>query len=333
MRLNAFWLAIMAGLISCSGPTKEVVVVYSPHGVEMLKEAEARFEAANPGVDVQWLDMGSQDVYNRINAEKGNPHADVWWGATSSMFIKAAEGNLLEPYRPTWAAAIPADQHDAQDRWYGMFRSPLAIVFNDRQYKPQDVPQTWDDLLKPEWKGKIALRNPLPSGTMRVFIGAMILRAANEDAGIAWLKSFHQATGSYTENPQLLYDRIKRNPEMITVWLMPDAVLQRQLNGYPFGYVIPPDTAVTTDGIAIVKGAPHKAWAEKFYEFVNAPEFLALQAEKFAKMPARTDLDPKSLPEWLVKQEVRPMTIDWGAFAQKEQGWMDRWEREVHTAP
>jgi iron(III) transport system substrate-binding protein len=322
--LSALALVLMAG---CS--TKQTVVVYSPHGPEMLKDAEARFEAANPGVDVQWLDLPSQEVYNRIGAERGRPHADIWWGATSSMFIQAANEDLLEAYKPTWASAVEAAYKDPQDRWYGMFRSPLAILFNTRKYTKEQVPQTWDALLDPQWKGKITLREPLPSGTLRVFIGAMILRAPNEDAGIDWLKRLHTQTESYMEQPQLLFDHIKRNPELISVWLAPDAVLQRELNGYPFDYVIPAGTPVTTDGIAVVKNAPHPELARKFYEFVTSPEMLSHQAQKFGKMPARNDLDPKSLPAWMVQEKIDPMPIDWQQFSAKEGDWMNRWAREV----
>jgi iron(III) transport system substrate-binding protein len=322
---------VVAAMAGCS-QDKEVVVVYSPHGPEMLKEAEAGFEAANPGIDVQWLDLASQDVYNRIDAERGSPHADVWWGATSSMFIQAANDGLLEPYKPTWAGAVDAAFRDPQDRWYGMFRSPLAILFNSRKYTKEQVPRTWDALLEPQWKGKITLREPMPSGTLRVFIGAMILRAPDENAGIEWLKRLHESTESYMKQPQLLFDHLKRNPELISVWLAPDAILQRDLNGYPFDYVIPPGTPVTTDGIAIVKGAPHIESARAFYEFVTSPEMLALQARKFGKMPARTDLDPKSLPAWMVEEKIDAMPIDWQLFSAKEQAWMDRWAQEVRGA-
>lgn len=323
-------IAVLFVAMGCS--PKPTVVVYSPNGPEMLKELEARFEAAHPDVDLQPFDMGSQDVFNRVRAERGAPQADLWWGGPSSMFMQAADMGLLEPYKPSWADAVPAPYKDEGDRWYGMFRSPLAILFNDRHYTKEDVPQTWDELLEPKWRGKIVLRRPLPSGTMRTFIGAMILRAENEDAGIEWLKRLHAATKTYMENPQLLFDHIKRNPDTITVWLMADVVLQRELNGYPFDYHVPMQTPVITEGIALVKGAPHPEWAKKVYEFVNTPEMLALQAEKFAKVPVRSDLDPATLPEWMAGQVIDPMTIDAKAFAFREQGWMDRWEREVATS-
>lgn len=330
--MNRCFAMILVGLIAgCS--SRQVVVVYSPHGPDILKDYEARFEAAHPEVDVQWIDAGSQEVYSRVEAEKNRPQGDVWWGAPSTMFMQAAQEDLLEPYRPTWADAVEPAYKDAEDRWYGTYRSPLAIMFNNRHYKDGDVPQTWDDLLDPKWKGKITLRKPLPSGTMRTFIGAMILRAPNEDAGIAWLRRLHAQRESYMENPQLLFDHMKKQEDLVSVWLMPDVALQRERNGFPLDCHVPPQTPVLTEGIAIIKGAPHPEWAKQFYEFVTTPDALAHQAEAFAKVPTRTDLDPSTLPSWIATLKIDAMPIDWAYFAANEKRWCDRWEAEVYNAP
>jgi iron(III) transport system substrate-binding protein len=307
------------------------VVVYSPHGPEMLRDAETEFEARYPALDLQWLDMGSQEVYTRVSAERNRPAGDVWWGGPSTMFMKAAEEGLLEPYRPAWVGAADEAFKDPQDRWYGTYRSPLAILFNNRRYTRATAPKTWDDLLAPAWRKKITLRKPSASGTMRTFLGAMILRAPSEDEGIAWLKRLHEATESYPESPQFLFDHVKRDPELVSVWLMADVVLQRERNGFPFDYVLPPGTLVLTEGIAILHGAPHPEWAKRFYEFVTSGEAQARHAHAYAKIPARLDIDPGALPAWM-REPIDAIPIDWPAFARKEQGWCDRWETEVYPA-
>ena len=155
------------------------------------------------------------------------------------MFMQAAEEGLLDTYQPTWEGTIPDGFKDPAHLWYGTHNTPLAVMFNNRKHTRESVPQTWDELLEPEWNGRITIRKPLPSGTMRTFIGAMILRAENEDAGIAWLKRLHESTENYMETPQLLFDHVKRNEDLVTVWIMPDAVLQRERNGYPFDFHLP----------------------------------------------------------------------------------------------
>jgi len=318
-------------LAGCSG--SNVVVVYSPHGAEMLGDYEALFEAEYPGVDVQMADMGSQEVYSKILAERNRPQCDIWWGAPSTMFMQAAAEGLLAPYEPAWAGALAPDFKDPEARWHATYRSPIAILFNDRQYKAADMPQTWDGLLDGAWKGKVSLRRPLESGTMRTFLSAMIARAESEDAGIEWLRNLHGQTGAYPGSPALLFDHIKKNPEHISVWLMPDIVMQSVRNGFPFDYYLPPDTPVLTDGIAVVAGARNEEWARRFYDFVTTESALLHQAEAYAKLPARSDIDPAKLPPKLVSQEVRAMPIDWKTFSEREPGWCERWKNEVFDAP
>ncbi|MBI1319077.1 MAG: extracellular solute-binding protein [Candidatus Hydrogenedens sp.] len=325
----AMALATLAAGCSSGGPAA-VVVVYSPHGSDVLRDYEARFEAAYPECDVQWLDMGAKDVYNRVRASQSRPACDVWWGAPSTLFDQAAKEDLLAVYAPEWANALAPSYKDAEHRWHATFVSPLAILYNDRQYKEDEVPQTWDALLDDAWKGKIALRKPLPSGTMRTFICAMIERAESEDAGFEWLAKLHAATAEYPENPNLLYDHIKRNPERISVWIQPDIVMQHDLNGFPFGYHIPPQTPVLTDGIALINGAPHADWGKKFIDFVTRPDELVHQAEAYAKMPARSDIPKDQLPEWMRNVDIDAMDIDWARFAENETAWCARWEQEVY---
>src|SRR5437868_8325395 len=100
-------------LIACSGskgPTP--LVVYSTHGRDQLTAMEKAFEAANPDIDVHWLDMGSQDAFDRVRSERANPQGDVWFGGPSTMFLKAAADSLLQVSQPTWGAGMAVRARD-----------------------------------------------------------------------------------------------------------------------------------------------------------------------------------------------------------------------------
>ena len=45
---------------------------------------EKTYEQKHPEVDVRWLDMGSQEVYDRVRSEKANPQADLWYGGPNT---------------------------------------------------------------------------------------------------------------------------------------------------------------------------------------------------------------------------------------------------------
>ncbi|MCR4339908.1 MAG: extracellular solute-binding protein, partial [Gemmatimonadaceae bacterium] len=144
------WLLALGYLGACAGDGRTVLTVYSPHGKDLLGYLETEFEKANPSVDVQWVDMGSQEVLDRIRAEGANPQADVWFGAPAEAFDRAARENLLEPYTPTWAAAVDGEARHPQHLWYGTYLTPEVIGYNSEALSAADAPQDWDDVVDPK---------------------------------------------------------------------------------------------------------------------------------------------------------------------------------------
>jgi len=317
-------------LVACSSDDREKLVIYSPHGKEMLRYYEDAFEAAYPEVDVQWLDMGGQDAYDRIRTESANPQASLWWGGDSPAFARAADEDLLAPYTPTWADALPAEAHDAQYRWVGMYYTPEVIAYNTRAFEGAIVPGAWDDLLAPEYADRVLIRYPLASSTMRTIWGAMILRQPTVQDGYAWLARLDVNVKTYTADPTQLYLKLARGEGDLTLWNMPDTYIQANLNNYPFGFVLPQEgTPVLVDGIAIVKGGPSPARAQQFYEFVTSADAIMEQAEQFQRIPIRTDLDAAQLPEWITQSPIVPMDIAWDRLASAGPTWMQYWDENI----
>ncbi len=195
----------------CSGSHKETLVIYSPHGKELLGEFEKLYEHEHPNVDVQWLDMGSQEVFDRIQTESQNAQADLWWGAPSTMFINAEKAGLLEKYKPSWATAVPESAKSKNGYWYGTFSTPEVIAFNDKKLSAEKAPKDWDQLVSPAWQGKVVLRNPMASGTLRAIFAAMIAKSIKETKqetqGWEWLKKLDQNTSVYAADPTQMYTK------------------------------------------------------------------------------------------------------------------------------
>lgn len=322
-------------LLSCSGtPERKKLIVYSPHGKEMLAAFEKKFESRYPAVDVQWLDMGSQDAYDRIRTERANPQADLWWGAPLTIFARAERESLLERYVPTWDSAAPSDMKSTHGFWYGTFLTPEVIMYNTRLVPEDEAPKDWDDLLQERWNGRIIIRYPLASGTMRIIFCALIQREARRagsvEAGFEWLRRLDANTKTYAAEPTQLYLKIAREEGAVTLWNLPDVLIQRELNGYPFGYVLPRSgTPIITDCIAIVRGTKRRQLAERFYEFVTSIDAMIEQARLFFRLPARTDIPPDSLPAWAQSLHLIPMNVDWQELEARESEWMKRWDEEV----
>jgi len=336
-RFAAIILALLAA--GCVRDSRTPLVVYSPHGKDLLQYYAQEFEAAHPTVDVQWVDMGSQDVLDRVRSEKANPQADVWFGAPTETFIRAASEGLLAPYKPTWAADVPADAHDPNDLWYGTYLTPEVIAYNSQVVSKADAPQDWDDVLDPKWKGKVVIRDPIASGSMRAIFSAIIARSiaqtGSEQQGWDWLRRLDGQTSEYTLNPTLLYQKLGRQEGLISLWDMPDIALLKQHSQFPLDYVIPKSgTPTLVDAIAIVKGSKHPELAREFYEFVTTPRALEDAAEKFVRIPVRTDISADSLPEWVreARAQIKPMQMDRRMLVDSTDTWMKYWDANIRNS-
>ena len=339
-RPRASWRAAAAAalaLAACTGDDgRTPLVVYSPHGREMLAAFERRFEAMRPDIDLQWIDMGSQEVLDRLRSERANPQADVWWGAPASMFVTGAAEGLLEPYAPAWAASLPPEMKDSAALWHGTYITPEVIAYNTEAVPAAEAPRDWDDLLEPRWKGQVLIRDPLASGTMRTIFGMIVHRSIRETGdtanGMAWLRRLDAQTKEYVLNPTLLYQKLARREGLVTLWAMPDIEELKAKTGLPIDYVIPTSgTPLVVDGIAVVKGAPNPEAARAFVDFVGGDEGILLAARDHFRLPARPDIPDDALPEGLrrAKHELVAEPLDWAMLQERGTEWMRYWDENI----
>ncbi len=328
-------VALAASLAFACSDGRSPLTVYTPHGRDLMALLEAEFERQNPGLDLRFLDMGSQEVYDRVRSEKANPQGDVWFGGPDAIFARAAEESLLAPYRPSWSEAVPASSRAAGDLYFGAYRTLPVIVFNERRVAESEAPRDWDDLLAPRFSGRILIRDPLASGVMRTIFGMVLARSIADtgslDRGLAWLGRLDAQTKEYVANPALLHEKLMRAEGDATMWELTDTLLERA-KGVPFGYRFAASgTPVIDDAIALVAGAPHRAAAVAFIEFVGSGEAQLLAAERAFRIPARTDLPTERLPEWARRTlaEMVPAVYDEQLAAAKGPEWMSLWDRTV----
>lgn len=329
----------LLALAACGGGDgREVLTVYSPHGKAMLKAFEAEFEKANPGIDVQAVDMGSQEVLDRLRTERANPQADVWFGAPAGLFEDAAADSLLDHFVPTWATAVPEHARDAEGYWHGTYLTPEVIAYNSRVVAPADVPKDWDDVLDPKWKGRVLIRDPMASGTMRTIFGMVVqrsIRTTGDTAqGFDWLRRLDGQTKEYVLTPTLLYQKLAREEGVLTLWDLPDIEEARASTSYPLEYVIPSSgTPLPVDAVAVVRGTRHREAARKFVEMVGSTPGVLLAVRSHWRFPARGDVPDDSLPPRLreAKALLKPEPMDWALLQREGPNWMRHWDEHVRN--
>lgn len=329
--------AAAAFLAACGGgDSREVLTVYTPHERDMQRALEQRYEALHPDVDVQFVELGSQQILDRLRSEKANPQADVWFGAPATIFQDGARDSLLQRSAPSWAGALPADAKSPDGLWYGTYLTPEVIAYNSAAVPAAQAPADWDAVLDPRWKGKVLIRDPMASGTMRTIFAMFIARSLRSTgdtaAGWQWLRRLDGQTAQYVSDPSMLYHSLVRQEGLVTLWDQPDvAALKAKGAAWPIAFTLPSSgTPVIVDAIGVVRGTRHQKAAEAFVEWAGGPgEILA--ARRFFRLPARPDVPADSLPAELraVKEQVKPEPLDWSLLQQKTGEWMHYWDEHV----
>ena len=328
-------LSVLSVLSACSTDPRTPVVLYSPHGRDQLVLLERAFEAKRPDIDIRWLDMGSQEILDRLRFERVNPQADVWFGGPSPIFERGIRDSLLVPYRPAWGGKVDRGAVGPGDLYYPVYRTPAVIAFNSRAVSRAEAPRDWDEVLEPKWKNKVIIRDPMASGTMRAIWGLILersLRKTGDTAmGMAWLRRLDGQTKTYTISPALLYEKLARQEGLVSLWDLQDILISVS-KGMPLGYVFPRSgTVVIDDAIGLVRGSRHPAAARAFIDYVGSPEAQLLAAREVFRLPARSDLPSDSVPFWLteVEREMIVSEVDWGLLSEKGPEWMRYWDQHV----
>jgi len=329
--------ALLFLVAGCGNGGRVPLTVYSPHGRDHLTLLEKDFERLHPDIDVRWLDLGSQEVLDRLRLERVNPQADLWFGGPTTLFQRGVAESLLAPYRPTWADMVDSGGMGPADLYYPAYRTPAIIAYNSDAVPDSLAPRDWDDMLLPQWRDKVLIRDPVASGTMRAIWGLIIergLRQTGDTAwGMAWLRRLDGQTRTYALSPALLDAKLARREGLVTLWDLPDILISRS-KGMPFGYTFPSSgTVVIDDAIALVKNAAHPDAARLFYEYVGSIDGQLLAAEKVFRLPARHDLPHDRVPAWVdeVERTMKVEPVDWDLLVRDGAKWMGYWDQHVRN--
>src|SRR5438093_2806479 len=121
------------------------------------KKYGLKMDEANPN--------GSSAQENQaIRSLKGDSRAPDVVDVGPPFALQGADEGLYAPYKVATYKTIPKNMKDSRARWYGDYWGAISIGYNSNLIKP--APKTFRDLLKPEYKNKVALNgNPLTSNS------------------------------------------------------------------------------------------------------------------------------------------------------------------------
>ena len=178
-------LALSVALAGCGGGdkkaekkatgTKGELMVYTSIYPDIIDNmCKPNVAKAFPEMKVNWFQGGTEKFVTKITGEikAKKIGADVLMVADPSYYLKLEDQKLLLPYKSKEEKNLINDKA-ADGAWYAVRVCNMIIAYNADKLKAEDAPKNWTDLADPKWKGKIAMPNPMLSGTAYVAVGAL----------------------------------------------------------------------------------------------------------------------------------------------------------------
>ncbi|MET8637434.1 ABC transporter substrate-binding protein [Streptomyces sp. NPDC004096] len=241
-------------------------------------------------------DASSQDEINAVTTRKGQDRAPDVLDLGSSFALSAAQQGLLAPYKVASFGDIPSAQKDPQARWYNDYGGYVSIGCDAKRVKT--CPTTFADLLKPQYKGQVALNgNPTKSGSAfgGVYAAALANGGSFDDvqAGLDFFAKLKK-NGNYTP--------VESTPATVEKGETPISIDWDYLNaGYADEFKskgLDWKVSVPSDGQyaqyysqAINKDAPHPAAARLWQEYLYSTEGQNLWLKGYARPALMTAMD------------------------------------------
>lgn len=306
------------------------------------EEVIAEFERLN-NAKVNFLlsgDTGS--ALNRAVLTKASPLADVFYGVDNTFLSRALREEIFEPYFSPALADIPDTYKlDPENRALPVDFGDVCINYDKAYFEQKGlaVPQSLQDLTRPEYKGLLVVENPATSSPGLAFLLATIadfgaenyldfwkaLRANDVAVVNDWSTAYYtNFSGSSGKGQQPLVVSYGSSPVAELIFA------SEPLSEPPTASIIGKNTCFRQIEFAgILKGTAKRALAEKWVDFMLGVSFQEDIPLQMFVYPVNSRA---KLPEEFVKFAqipAEPATLPIEVIGQNREQWITAWDEAV----
>jgi iron(III) transport system substrate-binding protein len=287
------------------GARKEGKVIVSvPTSAELRKEFESGFKTRYPGIELELnVARGASNINKIVEEQKaGALNVDLHVGGTTSIITALLANQMLDPVMPSmllpevrdeknwWGGHIWAD--NSKKYIYGFTAYMTETVwYNSGLVKPEEI-TSWDSLLEPKWKGKIAILDPRTPGSGES-TWAFLLRVKGESY-LAKLAAQEMMVG---RNLRQLAEAVTRGKAAVSIGLSYYTYL-------PFikaGLEVKPVAAIKegyyaasgSGNIAVLRNSPHPSAAKIFVNWLLSKDGQNAFTKALGQPTRRLDVETR----------------------------------------
>jgi iron(III) transport system substrate-binding protein len=244
-----------------------------------LSEANAligEFEKRFPFIKVKLNRTGSEKLLTRIltEARAKKTFADVIQTVEFSMHIFNRRG-LLARYVPQANSLYPKDFKE-EGFWTTVYYNSYVTAYNTRLVAARALPKTYDDLLDPNWKGKLMME-----GTKAEWFAGM-LQILGQERGLNYMRALAKQQPSLREGHELLAQLVAAGEGVFDINIPAASVERMKERGAPIDWTALGPVPSTMVGAGVAAQAPHPSAARIFLDFL-----LSREGQKLMQTPGR----------------------------------------------
>ena len=307
---------------------QQSVNAYTTVEEPLAKQLFDQFEKET-GIKVNWVRLSGGEAEARMEAEKGNPQASIWVGGVGLNHMSAKNKGLTTPYRSRLADNTPAQYRDPENYWIGLYLGPLGFITNEARARELNIkpPQSWADLLKPEYKGLIRMANPTTSGTAyNVITTIRYVFGGDEERTFDYMRKLDVNMDQYTRSGSAGGKSVAIGEIPVAIGYAHDMV-KLKVEGAPVIISIPSEgTGFEIASMSLVKGGKDPVNAKKLYDWVLGKTAQDIIGQWYVIPLSRV---ATKNPVAFSMDEVKTVEQDLEWDADNKNRLLDRWTREI----
>ncbi|WP_305075002.1 extracellular solute-binding protein [Propionivibrio sp.] len=286
------------------------------------------FKKRYPGVELVYNDLGSAATVVALEKARNRPQADTAYYFAASA-VDAVNKGVVAPFKPVNFDKLPEVFRDPEGRWFTIHSLTVAFIVNTKLVK--DVPQSWADLLKPDYKNSIVYLDPRSTGVGQVLSFAANFGAGgdmnNVQPGLDYLGKLHQSGNVLRVLGTTPYAQFIKGEIPIWISYENDGLKAKYVDGLgdSVAVVIPKEaSAAAPYGISLVKKGPNPNAGKLWLNFIMTDLGQGIFAQGFVRPSVPGIKLPDSVADKLPDApQVRPLDVRAAAAkkAEIDKGW------------
>jgi iron(III) transport system substrate-binding protein len=274
------------------------IVLYGTANIAVMQQLLDQFKKKYSFLQIDNYRATTNRVYTKIQAEaRSGTHAvDVIEISPDSAF-KLKQDHLLDPYVSPVRKSILEGYTDKEGYWTGYFHQVIALGYNTASVKKTEAPKTYDDLLNPNFKGKMSL------GTADQELFGTILEFWGKEKTFAYFNKLAKNAPAMREGHTLQAQLLSAGEFSISPWVLGHNLGELKRKGAPVETVLLEPVLSTPKYVLLAKYSPHPHAAALLIDWMlsEGQEIIVGKFGRNSTLPGLKHLFPELVrPKYLV---------------------------------